>query len=341
MSVFIDLSLSSLNGQPFDLQAGIKLHTYTSPSEIRKLQELFFLSRLLWRKQALMLTIALHRPCLSILSQNGTRDYRHLHRVSASWTMAMDSNSSTRKKEEFSIEIQAPSVPQFRTERPSNLQFDQLQPSDEEFNEGSRAEFGPFMARAAVLDEEYWTAAWLRAESHWEGRPNERYAENYKRKFAEQEFNALKRRCRGQNDQKYTCIVAVKKEERGVKQTVLKSVVGTLDLSIRYLLNGDTFPGEQVKAPLFCSINRTRSSKYGYVANLCVAKSVRRQGIASNMLHFAVESAKSIGVEQVFVHVHRNNGPAQELYQKMGFEMVEVASSQLLQEQTYLLCFRT
>ena len=69
---------------------------------------------------------------------------------------AMDSNSSTRKKEEFSIEIQAPSVPQFRTERPSNLQFDQLQPSDEEFNEGSRAEFGPFMARAAVLDEEYW-----------------------------------------------------------------------------------------------------------------------------------------------------------------------------------------
>ncbi|XP_034700539.1 uncharacterized protein LOC117925591 [Vitis riparia] len=288
-----------------------------------------------------MLTIALHRPCLSILSQNGTRDYRHLHRVSASWTMAMDSNSSTRKKEEFSIEIQAPSVPQFRTERPSNLQFDQLQPSDEEFNEGNRAEFGPFMARAAVLDEEYWTAAWLRAESHWEGRPNERYAENYKRKFAEQEFNALKRRCRGQNDQKYTCIVAVKKEERGVKQTVLKSVVGTLDLSIRYLLNGETFPGEQVKAPLFCSINRTRSSKYGYVANLCVAKSVRRQGIASNMLHFAVESAKSIGVEQVFVHVHRNNGPAQELYQKMGFEMVEVASSQLLQEQTYLLSFRT
>ena len=45
------------------------------------------LSRFLRRKQDLMLTIALHRPGLSILSQNGTRDYRHIHRVSASWTM--------------------------------------------------------------------------------------------------------------------------------------------------------------------------------------------------------------------------------------------------------------
>lgn len=29
-----------------------------------------------------------------------------------------------------------------------------------------------------------------------------------------------------------------------------------------------------------------------------------------------------IGAEQVFVHVHRNNKPAQLLYQKMGFEVV-------------------
>ena len=90
------------------------------------------------------------------------------------------------------------------------------------------------------------------------------------------------------------------------------------------MLNGETFPGvqcfmfdpskfpvsnthlteynqynflsqEQVKAPLFHTINTTGSSEYGYIANLCVAKSSRRQGIASNMLQFAVESAKSTG----------------------------------------------
>ncbi|KAE9602489.1 putative transcription regulator GNAT family [Lupinus albus] len=53
---------------------------------------------------------------------------------------------------------------------------------------------------------------------------------------------------------------------------------------------------EREKAPPFCSINRTASSRYGYIANLCVTKSARGQGIASNMLHFAVESAKSYEV---------------------------------------------
>lgn len=35
----------------------------------------------------------------------------------------------------------------------------------------------------------------------------------------------------------------VRKDQGNEKCTVLKSVVGTLDLSIRYLLHGETFPG--------------------------------------------------------------------------------------------------
>lgn len=54
-----------------------------------------------------------------------------------------------------------------------------------------------------------------------------------------------------------------------------------------------------MKARLFCSINRTPPNRYGYIANLCVAKSARRQGIASNMLHFALESAISDGKMKV------------------------------------------
>ena len=33
------------------------------------------------------------------------------------------------------------------------------------------------------------------------------------------------------------------KEVKNVKRTVIKSVVGTLDLSIRYMLHGETVPG--------------------------------------------------------------------------------------------------
>ncbi|XP_041005985.1 uncharacterized protein LOC121250822 isoform X1 [Juglans microcarpa x Juglans regia] len=290
-----------------------------------------------------MSTIPIHRPEFLTFPNAGFRNHQKSQTIKASWTMAMDSKPSyTRKKEELSVQLPNPSSTQFESSTPSDLRFDRLQPSDQELDQEKRLQFGQFVAREAVLDEEYWTAAWLRAESHWENKTYERYVDNFKRKFAEQEFNAIKRRCRGQNGQKCACIVTVKKEVRNVKRTVLKSVVGTLDLSFRYLLHGETFPGERVKTPLFCSINKTDPNRYGYIANLCVAKSSRRQGIASIMLHFAIESAKSdAGVEQVYVHVHRSNLPAQELYQKTGFEMVEVASPQLLEDQTYLLCFKT
>ncbi|KAJ7979248.1 Acyl-CoA N-acyltransferase (NAT) superfamily protein [Quillaja saponaria] len=291
-----------------------------------------------------MSTISIHRPQFPSFSFNGYPNYCKFQRKALSCNMTMDSkfsDTSNKNKEELSVHVSTPPIPQVGMLKTCDLRFDRLQPSDENFGRENKLEFGKFVAREAVLDEEYWTAAWLRAESHWENQPFERYIDNYKRKFADQEFNAIKRRCRGQHGKDYTCIVTVKKEERNVKRTVIKSVVGTLDLSIRFLLQGETFPGERVKAPPFGSINIVSPSRYSYIANLCVAKSARRQGIARNMLYFAVESAKYHGVEQVYVHVDRNNKPAQELYQKMGFKMVEMANSQLFEEGTYLLCLNT
>ncbi|EXB38949.1 hypothetical protein L484_027384 [Morus notabilis] len=205
-----------------------------------------------------MSTIVLHR--LDFLSHpyGGVKSQRRFQRTHAAWTMTMDSKSSEKSKvEKFSVQL--PSIPLPVPQRESllrepDLQFDRLQPSEQDYHE-KKYEFGQFIAREAMLDEEYW------------------------------EFNAIKKRSKLINGQTCTCIVT-----------------------------------ERVKAPLFCSINRTSENRYGYVANLCVAKSARRQGIASNMLHFAVESATSDGVEQVYVHVHRHNKAAQELYQKMGFE---------------------
>jgi hypothetical protein len=53
--------------------------------------------------------------------------------------------------------------------------------------------------------------------------------------------------------QKCSCIVAVKKEEKHIKRSVIKSVVGTLDLSIRYFLQGETFPGVYISFVNFLS----------------------------------------------------------------------------------------
>ncbi|XP_031378101.1 uncharacterized protein LOC116193509 isoform X2 [Punica granatum] len=261
--------------------------------------------------------ISIPGPKFFRFSANGSSNHQEVRRTaaSASWTMSTESKPAQPKEtEDLSLPKPLPPPHRLDGQKSFGLQFNRLQPLEKDFVQQNRLEFGQFMAREALLDEEYWTAAWLRAESNWEDRPHERYVENYKRKFAEQEFSAIKRRCRGTNGQKCTCIVMVKKDRGNDKRTVLKSVVGTLDFSIRYLLHGETFPGEKVRAPLFCRISRTGPSRYGYIANLCVAKSARRQGIASNMLNFALASAKST-----------------------GFQVVQEATSQLIEEQTYLL----
>ncbi|XP_057483227.1 GCN5-related N-acetyltransferase 6, chloroplastic-like isoform X3 [Actinidia eriantha] len=184
------------------------------------------------------------------------------------------------------------------------------------------------------------TAAWLRAEAHWESLSYMRYVDNYKRKYADQEFYALKRRCTGQdgNSLKCFCFVAVKKEEKNIRRSVLNSVVGTLDLSIRQFLLGETYPGE-IKRPsaILASHKPYDTHKYAYVANVCVAKFARRKGIALNMLYLATDVASLAGMKQLFVHVNADNLPAQELYKKTGFKIVEAASSPLSKDQMLLM----
>ncbi|KAL1363656.1 uncharacterized protein LOC107479132 isoform X1 [Arachis duranensis] len=301
-----------------------------------------------------MATIPTHRPELHALFFNRSISCFKCPKIVASWSMAHTKSSpilentndnktttNLKKKEELCVQHLRPPIPKTENLGSKNLRFERLQPSDQEVAQGNRFEFGEFVAREAVLDEEYWTAAWLRSECQWENRMYERYIDNFKRKFAEQEFIALRRRCKVLNGETCTCIITVRKQHNNLKHSVLKSVVGTLDLNIRYLLQGETFPGEHVKAPLFVSIDRTAPSRYGYIANLCVTKPARQQGIASNMLYFAIEAAKYNGVTQIYVHVDRNNRPAQMLYQKLGFQMVETANTKLSLEETFLLRLQT
>lgn len=256
------------------------------------------------------------------------------------------SNDQMKKKEEIPRRSNRRSdLPRLGYQsNPSDFRFDRLQPSDDEIDCKHKRAFGRYIAREALLDEEFWIAAWLRAESHCEGKPGTRHVDTFKRQFAEREFNAIKRRCTGpQLAEKSTCIIAVKKDEGSVKKrTVLNSVVGTLDINIRHLLCGETFPGERMKSSVSCSIfGRNDRPVYGYIANLSVAKYARRRGIASNMLLLAVEAAKSYGANEVFVHVHKDNAGALKLYERLGFKMVEKATTQSLEEQKYLLCLKT
>ncbi|OWM69102.1 uncharacterized protein LOC116211741 [Punica granatum] len=237
--------------------------------------------------------------------------------------------------------IQHPAVSKSDTSgRMPQLSFNRLQLSDEECSGLLRRNFGRFVAREAVLDEEYWTAAWLRAEAHWESMSYMRHIDNYKRKYAEQEFYALKRRCLGQdrNSLKCFCFVTVKKEDKNIRRTVLNSVVGTLDLSIKQYLKGETYPGELRKvSAVFANQEPFDAHKYAYIANVCVSKFTRCQGIASNMINLAMEVASLAGMKELFVHVNADNTIAQKLYQKTGFQIVDAASSPSSKDQRLLM----
>ncbi|XP_073141324.1 GCN5-related N-acetyltransferase 6, chloroplastic-like isoform X3 [Henckelia pumila] len=192
----------------------------------------------------------------------------------------------------------------------------------------------------SMFDLKWQTAAWLRAEAHWESLSYTRHVDSYKRKYAEQEFYALKRRCFGQEGKSLNCfcLVAVKKEEKNVRRTVLNSIVGTLDLSIRQFVQGETYP-EDVKrhSAVLANQDPLDMHKYAYIANVCVAKFARRQGIASNMIYLATDVAMVSGMKQLFVHVNADNRPAQDLYRKTGFKVVEAALSPLSKDQKILM----
>ncbi|XP_066384062.1 GCN5-related N-acetyltransferase 6, chloroplastic-like [Miscanthus floridulus] len=204
---------------------------------------------------------------------------------------------------------------------PSDLRFNRLRPSIDESDCKYKRLFGYHVAREAVIDEEYWIAAWLRAEDHYENESGNRYVESFKRKFASKEFHALKKRCSKQHGEKYICFVAVKNDD--LRRTVLNSVVGTLDVCVRHPLHGEKFPEEPGRSSLHCRIYQPDQPKFGYVTNVCVAKYARRQGIASNMLLLAIDAARLNGAENIYIHVHKDNLPAWRLYDQIGFKMVD------------------
>lgn len=69
------------------------------------------------------------------------------------------SSSDTSKKEELSVQISnSPPIPQIDQLRPEGLRFDRLQPPNSEFVQEDRLEFGKFVAREAILDEEFWVS---------------------------------------------------------------------------------------------------------------------------------------------------------------------------------------
>ncbi|RZC82369.1 hypothetical protein C5167_045156 [Papaver somniferum] len=194
---------------------------------------------------------------------------------------------------------------------------------------------GEYVVREAELEEEFKASAELKAEGLYEYRSLNDAVRSYeKEQNADLEFNVMMGRYARSYLEPFMCVIAVRKEG----ENMLQSVIGTLDLRVKYLLEGETYPEELVKlGNLYSNFKKGGSEKCGIITNVTVAESARQQGVGSSMLKFAIEAAKEKGgVKKIFLQVVRDNEPALALYRKIGFEILAEVTPQLEEQNLYL-----
>lgn len=75
------------------------------------------------------------------------------------------------------------------------------------------------------------------------------------------------------------------------------------------------------------------------IMSIAVKKEFRRRGIGSNLLKKAIESVKEKGKRRLLLEVRVSNIPAQNLYKKYGFKVIDILRSYYADgEDAYLMC---
>ncbi|XP_042499674.1 uncharacterized protein LOC122077839 [Macadamia integrifolia] len=177
----------------------------------------------------------------------------------------------------------------------------------------------------AVSEEELWAAACLRIRSFHEFRDS--YGiEDHRKYLAEREFEALKERIAGTRIgfKRVSCINAtLPLSKTSIFSDDLRStlkfsanggdrvVVGSLDLN-QCLRLPDEITGEK---PEGIGADFARA----YLSNVCVAKELHRNGVASALVAKSKRVAEEWGITDLYVHVAVDNEPAKKLYMKSGF----------------------
>ena len=143
----------------------------------------------------------------------------------------------------------------------------------------------------------------------------------------EAEFEAISNKITGKDvsykNNDVFCYVAVEERVKGdnrvpedpaivIPDEKSAIVCGTLDLNV-----GVNLPAEELvgKFPIEGNARKKRC----YMSNVCVLESRRNLGIARQLIERAIEDAKNINVEEIYVHVVSENIAAKRLYEKAGF----------------------
>ncbi|MEM2106915.1 MAG: N-acetyltransferase [Candidatus Bathyarchaeia archaeon] len=73
----------------------------------------------------------------------------------------------------------------------------------------------------------------------------------------------------------------------------------------------------------FSDLGGFRLVRKGHIVSLAVKSNFRRRGIATTLMSSAISALTAQGASEAFVEVRVTNGPAINLYQKLGFRIVK------------------
>ena len=120
----------------------------------------------------------------------------------------------------------------------------------------------------------------------------------------------------------HICLVAVDLTVRAITEgspyAAGNELAGTVEMALR--------SNEPWKSDVNASTKRVHG-RYPYVSNLAVRPTLRRRGVAKQLLLSCERVALSWGFQDLYLHVLENNHQARQLYFQLGYRLHQVDSS--------------
>ncbi len=117
----------------------------------------------------------------------------------------------------------------------------------------------------------------------------------------------------------YANMIGVDVDFTELTRTPLRRALSYLFVPVYLLTAGRGFKARRAGAIAGCGYYHLRSLS-GFVFNVSVAAPHRRQGVATRLMGYLEQQIRESGKRWVALHVDRDNMPAQQLYQQLGYQ---------------------
>ncbi|KAK8981041.1 hypothetical protein V6N11_059730 [Hibiscus sabdariffa] len=199
--------------------------------------------------------------------------------------------------------------------------------------------FGDYEIRNAVLNEEFWMAAYLQRENSLEIDPKSGRSHSLKRieGFPEEDRVRGEQMYQDHHQGQSWCVIA---DPRNKAYHIGKRVVGTLSYTrdVKLFAGEGINPGAQLDHSYIDASSVLDIEEYFYISSVNVVKHARKQKLGTKLAQFVIDYAGKKGKKNIYTRVERANLPALKMFKALGFK--ETDGKEEEEEPLLLLRFR-